>query len=133
MITDEMMQLVNLAIEATQNAYVPYSQYPVGAALLASDGQIFQGCNVENAAYPATICAERTALVKAVSEGVRDFEMIAVVTQNGGYPCGICRQMMYEFSPHMQVIIADIYGNVSEVVYLSDLLPGGFGPEFLEP
>ncbi len=133
MITNEMMQLVNLAIEATQNAYVPYSQYPVGAALLASDGQIFQGCNVENAAYPATICAERTALVKAVSEGVRDFEMIAVVTQNGGYPCGICRQMMYEFSPYMQVIIADIYGNVSEVVYLSDLLPGGFGPEFLEP
>jgi cytidine deaminase len=128
----EIQALVAQAITATQHAYVPYSQYAVGAALRATNGAVFSGCNVENAAYPATICAERTALVKAVSEGVRSFDMIAVVTENGGAPCGVCRQMLFEFAPQLKVIIADIHGTVHHIVTLADLLPHGFGPEFLE-
>lgn len=133
MTTPEIQALVAQAITATQNAYVPYSGYPVGAALRAANGTVFLGCNVENAAYPAAICAERTALVKAVSEGLRTFEMIAVVTENGGAPCGLCRQMLYEFAPDLQVIIADITGKVHHILPLAELLPHGFGPEFLEP
>ncbi|PJF32566.1 MAG: cytidine deaminase [Phototrophicales bacterium] len=119
-------QLINQAITASQRAYAPYSNYQVGAALLAQDGQIFTGCNVENATYPAGICAERTALVKAVSEGVRDFVAIAVVTRGGGSPCGICRQMLYEFAPHLRVIIADMNGTIHHDLPLKDLLPLGF-------
>ncbi len=118
--------LVQLAISASQKAYAPYSNYPVGAALLTPDGQIFTGCNVENATYPAGICAERTALVKAISEGVRDFSTIAVVTKAGGSPCGICRQMLYEFAPDLRVIIADINGTIHHDISLKDLLPLGF-------
>ncbi|MEO8606948.1 MAG: cytidine deaminase [Chloroflexota bacterium] len=130
---DRVVQaLVQQAIDASQNAYIPYSHYPVGAALKATDGTVYKGCNVENAAYPATICAERTALVKAVSEGQRQFEMIAVVTRNGGSPCGTCRQMLYEFAPDLRVIIADLDGQIHVDCRLSELLPHGFGPSKLE-
>ena len=123
--------LVQHAINASEKAYAPYSHYHVGAALLAVDGTIYLGCNVENASYPAGICGERTALVKAVSEGARDFTAIAVATVNGGSPCGICRQMLYEFAPDLIVIIADFEGRVHRTLKLRDLLPEGFGPRNL--
>lgn len=119
-------------MKAASYAYIPYSNYPVGAALRSTDGTIYGGCNVENAAYPATICAERTALVKAVSEGRREFDTIAVVTKNGGSPCGTCRQMLYEFAPTLRVIIANLEGEVQYEMVLSDLLAKGFGPSSLE-
>jgi len=125
--TDSLIQkLIDHAVATSQRAYAPYSGYHVGAALLAEDGTIFTGCNVENATYPAGICAERTALVKAVSEGVRDFTVIAVVTRAGGTPCGICRQMLYEFAPKLRVIIADMDGKIHHDLSLTDLLPYGF-------
>ncbi|MBZ0309007.1 MAG: cytidine deaminase, partial [Anaerolineae bacterium] len=102
MTEEQKMALIADAIRASEQAYSPYSHYRVGAALLTTTGKIFLGCNVENASYGAAICAERTAVVKAVSEGERDFTAIAVATQNGGSPCGICRQFMFEFSPAMQ-------------------------------
>lgn len=128
---DAAVSLIQTAVEAAKNAYIPYSHYPVGAALRASDGTVFTGCNVENASYPVTICAERVALVKAVSEGRRSFDAIAVVTHNGGSPCGMCRQMLYEFSPNMRVILAKSDGTVVYDGVLSSLLPRGFGPESL--
>lgn len=133
MITEaDIQQLMSQAIEASKNAYIPYSHYPVGAALRATDGSVYTGCNVENAAYPATICAERTALVKAVSEGRQRFDTLVVVTKNGGSPCGVCRQMLYEFAPDLRVIIGDLDGNITLNCRLSDLLPHGFGPQNLE-
>ncbi|HEC23154.1 MAG TPA: cytidine deaminase [Chloroflexi bacterium] len=122
--------LVRAAREARQQAYAPYSNYRVGAALLAQDGTLFTGCNVENASYPACICAERVAITKAVSEGQRDFAAIAIVTSNGGSPCGICRQVMNEFAPEMLVIIADEERILAEYT-VAELLPAGFGPEHL--
>ena len=125
-------ELIQAAIEASQRAYIPYSNYRVGAALLSADGQVFGGCNVENAGFSPTICAERTALVKAVSEGQQDFLAVAVVTRDGGSPCGVCRQMMYEFSPGMTVLLADLAGNLLLKTKLADLLPHGFGPSSLQ-
>ena len=124
-------QLLETAIAVTHNAYVPYSHYPVGAALRAVDGTVYSGCNVENAAYPATICAERTALVKAVSEGQRQFDLLVVVTKNAGSPCGTCRQMLYEFSPDLRIILADLSGKITSDTTLFTLLPDGFGPDRL--
>jgi cytidine deaminase len=124
-------RLIAAAQEVRQYAYAPYSHYAVGAALLTVDGAIFTGCNVENATYGATVCAERTAVFKAVSEGVRTFTAIAVVTSNAGSPCGICRQVLYEFSPEMTVIMADTAGRVRHEGPLRDLLPLGFGPSDL--
>ncbi len=128
---DAVQALIQDAKEAARNAYIPYSHYPVGAALRTSDGTIFSGCNVENAAYPSGLCAERVALVKAVSEGQRSFDMLAVVTPNGGSPCGSCRQMLYEFSPGLRVILARSDGTVVYDGTLSELLPRGFGPDSL--
>ncbi|HHJ07300.1 MAG TPA: cytidine deaminase [Anaerolineae bacterium] len=122
--------LIREAIEARKNAYAPYSNYKVGAALITADGKIYRGCNVENAAYGPSLCAERTAIVKAVSEGDRDIKAIAVVTENGGAPCGPCRQVMREFNPALTVIISDLQGN-ARVFSLPDLLPESFGPENL--
>ena len=129
--TQDIAELITAAIEASQHAYAPYSNYVVGAALRAADGMVYGGCNVENASYPATICAERTALVKAVSEGQREFDAIAVVTRNGGSPCGICRQMLYEFAPDLRVIIANLEGEILHDMPLHDLLSLGFGPRSL--
>lgn len=128
---NEITTLIEKAITASKNAYAPYSGYPVGAALRTPDGTIFTGCNVENASYPVSICAERTALVKAVSEGHQRFEAIAVVTHNGGSPCGMCRQMLYEFAPDLRVIIADMSGEIHDDLPLNDLLRLGFGPSKL--
>ncbi len=122
--------LIQEAIEARKNAYAPYSNYQVGAALITADGKVYRGCNVENAAYGPSLCAERTAIVKAISEGEQDFAAIAVVTENGGAPCGSCRQVMREFAPNLTVIISDLQGN-ARVFTLPDLLPESFGPENL--
>jgi len=126
-------QLVATAFEMLTKSYVPYSGFPVGAALLCKDGTVFTGCNVENAAYGSTICAERTALVKAVSEGhCDDLDRIAVAGNSEDYcwPCGACRQMLYEFNPNMTVLVARGDGEfVSCPLY--ELLPHGFGPKSL--
>lgn len=128
---DDLTIYIDKAIEASRKAYVPYSNFPVGAYLIAKDGQMFTGCNVENAAYPACICAERTALVKAVSEGVKDFELIIVATKTGGTPCGVCRQMLYEFSPNMRVICVNFDGDITLDTSLDELLAYGFRPNDL--
>ena len=123
--TDE--KLVALAKEAMKNAYAPYSKFQVGAALLAKDGRVFTGCNVENASYGATNCAERTAIFKAVSEGYREFDAIAIVASSGdfAFPCGICRQVLAEFMPEGKVILdSDEKGMVTYSV--RELLPLGF-------
>lgn len=121
-------QLVQSAMEARKRAYVPYSHYPVGAALLSKSGVIYQGANIENAAYPVTICAERVAIFKAISEGDMELEAIAVVTKNGGAPCGSCRQVMAEFNPELKIIVADETGKISLEKLLKEILPGYFGP-----
>src|SRR5690554_3219076 len=100
-------QLVEHALAARQRAYAPYSKYLVGAAILTEDGTVILGCNVENAAYPATICAERVALTGAIAQGKRKLRAIAVATRDGGTPCGICRQVMAELGPEMEVYISD--------------------------
>lgn len=126
--TDE--RLLELARQARKNAYVPYSRYAVGAALLGEDGTVYTGCNVENAAYGNTLCAERTALCKAVSEGARRFTAIAIASEGSApYPCGACRQSLYEFAPNLRVLVT-WDGNVREAM-LRDLLPEGFGPSSL--
>ena len=126
--TDE--RLLEMAIEARKNAYVPYSGYAVGAALETKDGRVFTGCNVENAAYGNTLCAERTALVKAVSEGYRKFTKIAIASSGSApYPCGACRQSLYVFAPDLEVFVT-CDGHVDRVP-LAELLPYGFGPSSL--
>jgi cytidine deaminase len=129
--TDE--ELVTLAVEARQRAYAPYSNFPVGAALLGRSGRVFTGCNVENASYPLTTCAERTAVTKAVSEGEAGFEAIAVATATGATPCGACRQILREFAGpegNLRVIVADLDGN-SRTFTIDELLPVGFTPSQL--
>ncbi len=134
MLTDEMRQsLVQTARNARKWAYVPYSHYAVGAALLTESGRVYDGINVENAAYPDGICAERVAVFKAVSEGERQFAAIAVVTANGGSPCGSCRQVLSEFGLQTIVMIADEDGNILQEMTVADLLPGAFLPEHLKP
>ncbi len=129
---DDMRQrLIDEAMQAREQAYVPYSHYPVGAALLTTSGAVYTGCNIEIASYGATVCGERTAAFKAVSEGERDFVAVAVVTSNGAAPCGICRQVLYEFGPEMIVIMVDTDGQVAWEGSLTDLLPHGFGPKKL--
>ena len=127
--TDEM--LLQKAIDMLEFSYAPYSGYPVGAALLGMDGKVYTGCNVENAAYGNTLCAERTALCKAVSEGARNFTAIAIASRGSApFPCGACRQSLYEFAPNLRVMVT-WDGNVREAI-LSDLLPEGFGPSSLD-
>lgn len=119
--------LLNRAREVRANAYVPYSRFTVGAALLAADGRVFTGCNLENASYGLTICAERAAVAKAVSEGVRGFRAVAVVGPQDDAPCapcGACRQVLYEFGPEMVVVTPAADGHTAATV--RDLLPGAF-------
>src|SRR3972149_4222704 len=125
---EERQKLINLANEARKRAYAPYSNYPVGAALRTKTGRIYTGVNVENAAYPHTMCAERVAVFKAVSEGETEFEMIAVVTNNGGSPCGGCRQVMSEFGLDTIVLIADGNGKLQKELTIAELLPEAFTP-----
>ena len=128
---EEAKHLVDLAIEARQRAYAPYSNYQVGAALRTKSGRIFTGVNVENAAYPTTMCAERVAIYTAVAQGEREFDAIAVVTSNGGSPCGGCRQVMAEFGLETVVLIANADGKLLDQTTVNGLLPGAFTPAHL--
>jgi len=123
-------ELVALAREARDKAYAPYSGFAVGAALRAKSGRIYSGCNVENASYGLTVCAERVAIFKAVSAGERKFEALAVVTEPQASPCGACRQVLAEFGLDIQVIIADL-GKGRKVYTVGDLLPLAYTPESL--
>lgn len=127
-IKEDYKQLIELANEARRHAYAPYSNYPVGAALRTKTGRVYTGVNVENAAYPTGICAERVAVFKAVSEGERAFEVIAVVTNNGGSPCGACRQVLSEFGLGTVVLIADGKGGLFQETTVGNLLPEAFLP-----
>jgi len=127
----EKQSLIDLANAARGRAYVPYSKYPVGAALRTKTGKIYTGINVENAAYPQTMCAERIAIFKAVSEGEKEFEVISVVTNNGGSPCGGCRQVMAEFGLDTIVLMADGNGNLVKETTVKELLPEAFTPDKL--
>lgn len=129
---DQRKELITAAQKARKGSYSPYSNYPVGAALLSSSGKIYTGANVENAAYPGSMCAERVAVFKAVTEKDRVFEAIAVVTRDGGSPCGACRQVLSEFGLDTLVFIANQDGQVIEETTVGHLLPGAFGPSNLE-
>ena len=129
----EKQALIDMANNARQRAYAPYSNYPVGASLQTKSGRLYTGVNVENAAYPQTMCAERVAIYKAVSEGEKDFEVIAVVTDNGGSPCGGCRQVMAEFGLDTIVLVADGTGRLLKETSVRELLPEAFTPEHLKP
>lgn len=127
-------ELMQLAIEAREQAYVPYSNFKVGSAVLAKDGRVFTGCNIENAAYGPTNCAERTAIFKAVSEGVRDFVALAVVADTTApvTPCGVCRQVMAEFfTPETPIYLGNLQGEIIPTT-LGELLPGAFTSKELE-
>lgn len=125
-------ELMRLAVEMLDRAYVPYSHFPVGAALECQDGAVYTGCNIENAAFPCTICAERTAIFKAVSEGHRDFRRIVIAGRSEDFcvPCGSCRQVMREFAPEIEVICLSGKGEARHYT-LRQLLPDSFGPEYL--
>ena len=129
---EERQALIDLGNEARRRAYVPYSNYRVGAALRGKSGKIYTGVNIENAAYPVTGCAERVAIFKAISEGEREFDAISVVTDNGGSPCGSCRQVMAEFGLDLVVYIADGEGTLVKETTVRDLLPGAFTPDHLK-
>ncbi|WP_462412256.1 cytidine deaminase [Neobacillus sp. Marseille-QA0830] len=126
-------QLIEEAKLAREKAYVPYSKFGVGAALLTKDGKVYHGCNIENAAYSMCNCAERTALFKAYSEGDRDFQLMAVVadTDRPCSPCGACRQVISELCPSdMKVVLTNLKGDIQEIT-VAELLPGAFSPEDL--
>ncbi len=132
MLTEEQRKtLVETSLGARRWAYAPYSNYAVGAALLTSSGVIYDGVNIENAAYPMVMCAERVAVFKAVSEGEKDFTAIAVATSNGGMPCGACRQVLSEFGLETVVLIVNGDGNIKQETTVAELLPGAFGPRDL--
>ncbi|MGG3562201.1 cytidine deaminase [Neobacillus rhizosphaerae] len=126
-------QLIEEAKKARDKAYVPYSKFGVGAALLTTDGKVYHGCNIENAAYSMCNCAERTALFKAYSEGDRNFQLLAVVadTERPCSPCGACRQVISELCPRdMKVVLTNLKGDIQEIT-VEELLPGAFSPEDL--
>lgn len=126
-------ELKAAAVAMLDRAYCPYSHFPVGAALECGDGTVFTGCNIENAAYGAAICAERTAVAKAVSEGHRDFVRIVIAGRSRDFcvPCGTCRQVLREFAPGMEVLCLNGAGE-ELCLTLEDLLPHSFGPEHLQ-
>ena len=126
-------ELIQAAVSMQEKAYCPYSSFPVGAALECADGTLFTGCNVENAAFSPGICAERTAVAKAVSEGHRDFVRLAVAGRGKDFctPCGVCRQVLEEFAPKLEILCVSGTGEVLET-NLEELLPHGFGPKSLE-
>lgn len=127
-VTDEM--LLALARKAMERSYSPYSGYAVGAALLCADGRVFQGCNIENASFGLTNCAERTAMFKAISEGAEAFTSIAIAARNSApWPCGACRQVLNEFAPGIRVLVT--WEGGTDEKPLSELLPCGFGPKSL--
>ncbi|NPV41261.1 MAG: cytidine deaminase [Anaerolineae bacterium] len=125
---EQKADLVRIAKNVRKWAYAPYSKYKVGAALLTESGKVYEGVNVENAAFPVTNCAERTAVFTAVANGETKFQAIAVVTENGGAPCGSCRQVLAEFGTEILVITADEHENIVSEKKLIELLPGAFTP-----
>jgi cytidine deaminase len=125
-------ELIAAAIEARKGSYSPYSQYAVGAALFTEDDELYSGSNIENAVYPLSLCAERVAAFKAISEGARKIQAIAVVTRDGGTPCGACRQVLSEFGLEAEVFIANDNGELIDSTTVSQLLPKSFGPSNLE-
>jgi len=130
--TQQRNELINRALEARSTfAYAPYSGYKVGAALLSVSGEIYHGVNVENAAYSTSMCAERTAVFKAVSNGELAFSAIAIATENGGSPCGACRQVLSEFGLETLVMVVDSQGEVTLETTIGTLLPEAFGPSDL--
>ena len=133
MLTSEYRALlIDTARQYLKNSYSPYSNYPVGAAVLAEDGLVYGGTNIENSAHPSGLCAERVAINKAISEGNRRILAVAVVTRNAGAPCGACRQVMREFaSLDIHVILTTVEDGLEEEFTLGDLLPRSFGPEDL--
>ena len=130
---EQKAELLRRAGEARRRAYAPYSGYPVGAAVLAGSGQVYAGANVENAAYPSGICAERSAMFTAVSQGERKILAVVVVNASGGSPCGGCRQVLSEFGPQAHVIVADGEGRIVLETVLDELLPHAFGAGDLPP
>ncbi len=129
----DLEKLLDAARQARQDAYAPYSHYPVGAAVQAKSGKIYTGCNIENSAYPTSICAERVAIFKAVSAGERELIALAVVTSNGGSPCGACRQVFSEFAPDdALVLLSDARGNRRKQFTMKEILPDRFGPQQLK-
>lgn len=126
-----VQKMIEGAQGARSRAYAPYSNYSVGAALLGRSGEVFVGANVENASYSATICAERAAVFAAVTNAEREFDAIVVASQNGGTPCGACRQVLSEFGKDLLVIIVDSRGEIQQQAKLDELLPRAFGPEDL--
>lgn len=132
MLTDEQRdKLIETSLGARRWAYAPYSKYAVGVALLTSSGKVYDGVNVENAAYPTSMCAERVAVFKAVSEGEKKFTAIAVASSNGGTPCGACRQVLSEFGLDTKVLILNGDGKIEQETTIGELLPGAFGPQDL--
>ena len=129
--SDQRAELIRRAQEARGRAYAPYSGYRVGAAVLAGSGHIYDGANVENAAYPSGICAERAAVFNAIGRGEREVQAVVVATENGGTPCGSCRQVLFEFGPQAAVIMVDGSGKVVAQATLPDLLPMAFGADHL--
>ena len=125
-------ELMKLAESMLSKAYVPYSKFPVGAAILCENGTVYTGCNIENAAYGPTICAERAALCRAICDGNHKIEKVAVISKADDYcyPCGVCRQTLYEFNPQMKIISGRGDGEI-KIHTLSELLPYAFGPETL--
>jgi cytidine deaminase len=127
---DPFEELIALGTKARANAYAPYSRFPVGAALRTASGRVYTGCNVENASYGLSICAERVAVFKAVCDGEHDFEMLAVVSDSMASPCGACRQVLAEFGLDTRVVIADLEAG-RQVLTVGELLPAAFTPASL--
>ncbi|MBP7377358.1 MAG: cytidine deaminase [Pyrinomonadaceae bacterium] len=129
----EIKELINAAIEARENAYAPYSNFQVGAAVEGESGDIYIGCNVESASYGLTVCAERVAIWKGISRGEKRFKQIAVVvdTEELTPPCGVCRQIIWEFCGDVPVILSNLHGN-TETIMMSELLPRAFDSKFLK-
>ena len=125
-------EAIHLAVENQGRAYCPYSSFPVGAALITNDGQVIAGCNVENASYSLTVCAERVAINSAVAAGQREFAMLIISSAGGVAPCGACRQVMAEFAPQLEIILIDSNDlRQRRLISLCELLPSGFGPQDL--
>lgn len=125
MVSEQGRKLAQAAAAARTAAYAPYSNYQVGAAVEAGSGKVYTGCNVENASYGLTVCAERTAIFKAVSEGETEIRAVAVITRDGASMCGACRQVASEFGPEAYVVLGDVEGNLRETS-VAQLLPGAF-------
>ena len=121
----DVQALIAAAMKAKENAYAPYSGYHVGAAAMGGSGRVYPGCNVENTSYGLTVCAERVAIVKAISEGEREIAALAVATESGATPCGACRQVLYEFGPTARILLSGVDGTLKEMA-LDDLLPDAF-------